>query len=276
VVERPGAGHDVDGEVVWRDRAVVNVDFDCDIRVLNAGGEVIGDWTLPMGGPWAPNDDPPLTRPLEAVIDVAPGESAASTEFSCALIQPRSAEPEDDESGPRPDRRDGKDHNGNEPPLNPAPSPPEPPAGPRFVVSEGRFEGSDWGDYEGLEWRLEAWANDEWRCYRLAVGPQIQDELSGRACTLLGDSEESDLGSNGEIPADSFHGELSIAYGELSTRVDRLRIELSTGGTSTVDALIPPEESGVDARYYVAFLPPSESFHVVAIDREGRELPSGD
>ena len=85
-----------------------------------------------------------------------------------------------------------------------------------------------------------------------------------------------DLGSSGVFPADTFNGELSIAFGELTTRVDHVGFEISTGETSEVSALAPPPESGVDARYYVAFLPPSEDFDVTAYDADGRVLQVND
>lgn len=261
-----GRSVSVRGEVEWSERAIAGVLLSCDLNALNAEGSEIGDTTVQLAGP-VDNGDPPFTRDLDAVIDVPTAEPVASVTLGCRVPEHGLAAFDAD-----PDDVDVDEGDGEQSAPTVRPTMAEPPDGPRFVVAQGRFEGSDWGDYEGLGWQLQAWQSADFRCHRFVVAPHFDDE-EGRSCTLLSsDYRPEDLGASGVFPADTFEGEFSIVYGELTTRVDRVGFELSTGEKVQVDALAPPAESGVDARYYVAFLPPSESFDVTAYDADGHAL----
>ncbi|HEY7873620.1 MAG TPA: hypothetical protein VIG64_00715 [Actinomycetota bacterium] len=263
----------VEGELVWRDRAVVGVSFECELRLLDAAGTEVGDKAMRLDGPWAPNDDPPLRRPLAFVIDVTPpGTEVESVELTCTVPEPPVRETDANDEGGEIDEPEPEDDG---PPPSPGAAPQErfePPDGPRYPVASGRFEGDQWGDYAGRAWELQIWADERHRCHRFAIEPEL-DDPGGTTCTALPIVDvEEDIGGNGYFPPDMFGGELGIAYGEVTERVARVRVELSNGGATEVDTVAPPDELGIDMRYFVAFVEPSESWELVALDTEGRVI----
>jgi hypothetical protein len=259
----------VGGEIVWRDELVAGLDLECTLRVVDAEGAVVGERRLPMESPWAPGDEPPLTRPLDAVVDAdASPDLVPSAEFSCTVSEPlirQTSDDEDREEEPGPDRPPGS------PPTRPEDRPP-PPDGPAHRLASGRFEGGEWGAYEGQIWALEVWSDDLYRCFGFGVGAELDDD-HGRLCSYLpSEGSRAAIGGRSYIPGGVFDGELAIVYGEVRDDVVRVRVELSTGTGAEVATLVPPAELGIDARYFVAFVEPSEGHTIVALDDEGRVL----
>ena len=59
-------------------------------------------------------------------------------------------------------------------------------------------------------------------------------------------------------------------HGIVSTRVDAVRLELSDG--TVQDVRLIPGPAGVDARYFVLFVPHRAQGRLVALDAAGQEI----
>ncbi len=255
------------GDLVWQDRAIIGIQLQCTTSVLDANGQVLGEVTQPRSGPWplGVGEEPPFRDGLDVIVDVPQGSAPSDVRFDCVVPSPPTREPDDERPAPpEPDQ-------GREPPSRPQ----HPPEGPRHVVAEGTFEGPDWGELAGQRWWLYAWQVDGWRCWSFAIG---EADSGGRSCGPLEDAgdDQEVIGSSGGIPSGMHDSAASILYGELDEHVARIEIQLSSGATYEVHPIVPDADLGIQARYFVAFVEPSESYSITAYDEGGKVLQKRD
>ncbi len=254
------------GDLVWEDRGIIGIQLQCTTSVLDANGQVLGEVTQPRSGPWplGVGEEPPFRDRLDVIVDVAQGSDPSDVRFDCVVPSPPRREPDDSPERPEP-------ANDRESPSRP----PQPPKGPRHVVAEGTFEGTEWGELTGQRWWLYAWQVNGWRCWSHAIG---EPDAKGRFCTRLEDAanDQEVIGGSGGIPSAMHDSERSILYGELDEAVARIEIQLSSGRTYDVPAIVPEADLGINARYFVAFVEPSESYSIAAYDGRGKVLQKHD
>jgi hypothetical protein len=133
------------------------------------------------------------------------------------------------------------------------------------------------GDVEGVEWSMTAFAADHsglgnigWgTCAELFLG-DLGDNGGVRLCTNVeGDPGQRDL----RIAGTSFGSGPVTAYaGIVSDQVDRVVFDLSDGTRTTADLANGP--NGLDARYFVLWVPNDATGTVSAMDASGASIAS--
>jgi len=134
------------------------------------------------------------------------------------------------------------------------------------------------GEREGQAWSLCAYrarikTNDEVPrdslCEEFKFGP---GPYAGYTCLNLGADAPSGADYFSRAGSGLSKEEGAAYYGAISQRVQRVVLRLR-GGTE-IEATIsePPEELGVDYKFFVGFAPPSEDVTVSVEDESGREL----